>query len=979
MKRKLFFLFILILICSTVFANAFFNSELKVLSTKYFDIIYPEESKEAAKLLYENADNYYEILSQKYKLEQVYRFPVTLIPSYDSFNAYFSTYGYNRIVMFDTRCNDEMLVYKDDFLKVFYHELTHAINYNIRNKFWYGFRKVFGDNSIGASFVANTAMAEGTAVLEESSTGEGRLNSEYANHIFKQSLIENVKINYSDIPGVRDVYPSDLQYKFGSKFYQWVHDKYGEEKFTEFWHRCVNVKNLTYTRAFKKAFGVSIKKAWKEFIEEQNFAQVNSEPWQEEEVDLVFNEKYVSRYSDLIKVKDGFIFYDKYKNDILYTELLQNSQMQFSKPKKLLSFSSVENISVSSDYKYLAIDYYDKNKTLPKLKTKIYDLETKKLFSVSEEGISDSVILSWEGNHYLATVKVVSQFISTKIYKIEKDEKGNIKNINFVNEFDKEFGKNKFSLCDGGNGNLLFLYKDGLDFSIKLYNIKTKKQKEIKMLSEDTVLQDISCFDNKIYFSYTQKGTMPRLGIIDLNNFDENNSIEEKLQAKFLTKDFSGGFYNPIILNEDKIIYIASFFNHQRILQSDLSKLSFENVELNVIDVTNNQSNDIQNYISESNLNIKDLEKKYNPFNFLFVATIIPSLYFPTYKFSEQEDSLEIASETGIGFTLSTLSPYDSYSLDFSLGYIPQSGSGSANFKIYGNAPTDLWSYSLSSSLEFDKFGFKQTYNELSGSYILSGYNSSYLGFGNSASIFYGRQFSVAEEYLSFIENFTTPFYSSTKYDMTDRLLVYNQSRIGVGISRKEGINIFETFETNLFLNVDIFYNYNDSNKDKNLFCNFYPSVKLKVPRLLPIPSTTVGCFGLPTEFNFAVLPTSKKLINFSTNIKLIDIEIQKSISWFSVLYLNRFFIDVDYNGKILTIENDNNSSYEFTKHFYDLIYGNFNYCDELKLGFSLESRIGLGNLPVVPIILKYNFVYRFFPEKNQRYFDYGFSITSRL
>ena len=247
-----------------------------------------------------------------------------------------------------------------------------------------------------------------------------------------------------------------------------------------------------------------------------------------EEVDLVFNEKYVSRYSDLIKVKDGFVFYDKYKNDILYTELLQNSQMQFSKPKKLLSFSSVENISVSSDYKYLAIDYYDKNKTLPKLKTKIYDLETKKLFSVSEEGISDSVILSWEGNHYLATVKVVSQFISTKIYKIEKDEEGNIKNINFVNEFDKEFGKNKFSLSDGGNGNLLFLYKDGLDFSIKLYNINTKKQKEIKMLSEDTVLQDISCFDNKIYFSYTQKGTMPRLGIIDLNNFDVNNSKERE-------------------------------------------------------------------------------------------------------------------------------------------------------------------------------------------------------------------------------------------------------------------------------------------------------------------------------------------------------------------------------------------------------------------------------------------------------------------
>lgn len=979
MKRFFLFCCLFFTFQINIFSNAFFDSELKVLRTKYFDIIYPEESKESAKLLYENADNYYETLSKKYKLEQEYRFPVTLIPTYDSFNAYFSTYGYNRIVMFDTRCNDEMLVYKDDFLKVFYHELTHAINYNIRNKFWYGFRKIFGDNSLGASFVANTAMAEGTAVLEESSTGEGRLNSEYANHIFKQSLIENVKMNYSDIPSVRDVYPSDLQYKFGSKFYQWVHDKYGEEKFTEFWHRCVNIKNLTYTGAFKKTFGVSIKKAWKEFIQEQKIPEVTSETWTEDEIDLVFNENYFGRYSDLVKVKDGFIFYDKYKNDILYTKFLNNSKNEFSKPKKILNFSSVENISVSSDYKYLAIDYYDKNKTLPKLKTKIYDLETKKLFSFDEEGISDSVILVNDDKYYLATVKVVSQFVSTKLYQLVKDEKGNIKNINFIKEFDKEFGKNKFSLCDGGNGNLLFLYKDGLDFFIKSYNVKTEIEKQIIMPSSDTVLQNISCFDNKIYFSYTQKGTMPRVGIIDLSNINFNNSDEQILQARFLTQDFSGGFFNPIELSENKLIYIASFFNHQRILQSDLSKLSFEENKLQVIDVTKNQTENKNDFIEETKLDISKLEKKYNPFDFLFRATIVPSIYFPTYKTSAQEDSLEVSSEAGIGVVFSTLSPYDSYSIDFSLGYIPQSGSGSTTFKIYGSAPTDLWSYSLSSSLEFDKFGFKQTYNELSGSYILSGHNSSYLGFGNSASIFYGRQFSIADEYYDFLETFSKPFYKSTKYDMTDRFLVYNHARVGIGINRKEGINIFETFETNLFLNFYVFYNLNYSTDVKKLFANFYPSLKLKLPRLLPVPSTTVGCFGLPTEINISVLPTSSKLLTFSGNIKLLDVEIQKSISWFSVLYFNRFFVDVDYNGKILPLEDEKNSSFKITKHLSDLINGSFYYHDELKLSLALESRIGLGNLPVVPIILKYNFVYRIFPEKAQRQFDYGFSITSRL
>ena len=977
MKRLIVFFNLVLLLQINIFANAFFNSELKVLSTKYFDIIYPEESKVSAQLLYENADSYYEILSKKYKLEQEYRFPVTLIPNYDMFNAYFSTYGYNRIVMFDTRCNDEMLVFKDDFLKVFYHELTHAINFNIRNKFWYGFRKIFGDNSLGGTFVANTAIVEGTAVIEESSTGEGRLNSEFANHIFKQSLIENQKVNYGDIPGVRDVYPSDLNYKFGSKFYKWVYDKYGSEKYTEFWNRCANVKKLTYTGAFKKVYGISVKTAWKEFIKDENIYELNPQTWKEDEIDLVFNENYFGRYSDLIKVKDGFIFYDKYKNDILFSKISEKSKTEFVKPKKLLNFSSVENISVSSDYKYLAIDYYDYNKTLPKLKTKIYDLENEKLFSVDEEGISDSVILSYDDKHYFVTVKVVSQFVSTKIYQIIKDKNGKIISLNFIKEFDKAFGKNKFSLCDAGNGNLIYLYKDGLDFSIKIYNVETEKEKQILMPSEDTIVQDISFFENKIYFSYTQKGTMPRIGFVDLSNFDFNNSDEQILPSGFLSKDFSGGFLNPIILNKNKIIYVASFFNHQRILQSDLSKLSFEKLDLQIIENTNNQEQDSS--IAEVDPEIFKLEKKYNPFDFLFRATIIPNIYFPTYKVSNHEDSIEIASEVGIGVTLSTLSPFDSYSFDFSLGYIPQSGSASTSFKIYGNAPTDLWSYSFGTSLEFDKFGFKQTYNEISGSYILSGINSSFLGFGNSASIFYGRQFSVAGEYNNLIDNFAKPFYESTEYDKTDRFIIYNQARIGVGINRKEGINIFETFETNLFLNLDIFYNYNDTNKDKNLFCNFYPSVKLKLPRLLPLPSTTIGSFGLPTEVNLSILPTSSKIVSFSGNVKLLDLEIQKSISWFSVLYLNRFFIDVDYHGNIFAIENENNSSYKVTEHFYNLIYGNFDYHDELKFALALESRIGLGNFSVIPIILKYNFVYRFFPEKNQRQFDYGFSITSRL
>ena len=94
------------------------------------------------------------------------------------------------------------------------------------------------------------------------------MNNEYAMQIVKQAKIEGVFPKYAEIQGARDIYPStNASYIFGGMFCKWLQEKYGMEKYSEFWYRCVNFKSLTYIGCFKKVYGISIKTAWKEFYD----------------------------------------------------------------------------------------------------------------------------------------------------------------------------------------------------------------------------------------------------------------------------------------------------------------------------------------------------------------------------------------------------------------------------------------------------------------------------------------------------------------------------------------------------------------------------------------------------------------------------------------------------------------------------------------------------------------------------------------
>ena len=254
------------------------EKKLRVAKTQWFDIIYPARCEQSAAILYEKADAVYEEVTAQYGLLPSFRMPVVITPAVQQFNAFWTSVPYNHIAIYDTgdSGSGELAVFSETLLSTFRHELTHAVTYNMKNGFWRGVGKVFGDCVAPGMFSVTTGMAEGATVTSESAAGEGRLNDEYAKHYVKQAKIEDKFPSYHDVSGSADIQPGGAPYYFNGAFHQWLQDEYGMESYAEFWYRVVNGKNFTVSGAFKKAYKMKLKEARQEF--EEAYAVPDVEP-----------------------------------------------------------------------------------------------------------------------------------------------------------------------------------------------------------------------------------------------------------------------------------------------------------------------------------------------------------------------------------------------------------------------------------------------------------------------------------------------------------------------------------------------------------------------------------------------------------------------------------------------------------------------------------------------------------------------------
>ena len=316
----------------------------------------------------------------------------------------------------------------------------------------------------------------------------------------------------------------------------------------------------------------------------------------------------------------------------------------------------------------------------------IVDLETNQRFYIPETGILYGIVVTDGDKDFFVGLKTYSQFSSFKIYELHKNKSGKICDAVLVDSVKNKFNDVFFNLTDDGKGNFVFIHKQGLNAYISFYNINKKQLKQIPLSEIDEERIEIADFsvvpadskestdsseDTQLVFSWAKKGTMPRLGIANVN--------ETTTEIKFYSQDISGGIFNPVKIDDEKIVYLGSFFEGKNIFVADITNEQFEKnvVQNKVVDLQNQNQDEIQ----KVDVAVLKDAKDFSLWNYHKKGVIVPLGLVNTYSVNEKKDSLDSLGSV-LGITYFTSTPWMNPFVIASAGYNIFTNSWMLNAKV---------------------------------------------------------------------------------------------------------------------------------------------------------------------------------------------------------------------------------------------------------------------------------------------------------
>ena len=918
-KKFLLFVILLTLVFSAGYTQtSLYKSpkKLYVITTKYFNIIFPQESTESANLLAQKADDMYLEICEKLDSSPYFRMPVVITPEKDSLNAYYTSFPYNRIVLYDTLPTTSALaVFSETLENVFYHELVHAVSLQKKNSFFKFLSKVFGD-SVSTSQVVTlpTSFIEGVTVSFESAKNEGRLNDSYATHIITQAKLENKFPTWKEATGARDIYPTgSLPYIFGGAFHYYIQNRFGMEKYVEFWEKA-NASVLSEALIFKKVYGYKLSEIWSDFENSISVPKINDV----NSVSIDKSKKNIGRYFYLCSDDKNFYWYDKSKSSIFYSSFENfNSEKNFYQTKKLVHLDgSLTSMSLSSDSKYLVISQVDANSE--KNFVRLFNLETKHFENPKYKNLRESCVVKLQdGIEYLAGIKTDS----SKNYFIFYDL------VTGQEKFCKEFDLHTqvFYPVDGKNGIVAYLKKEKMNWSIEVYNPILEKTFQFDLpkelifnsltptFTENSVRLNFSCA-NKI-----TDGTLPRLGFIEFssNEIFENlcqNKTDFSYSVTFQKDDISGGIYFPFVI-DNKVFCASKYFNFDKLQQFSLSDIETETFVFNQVQNQNEFENQIENKTKAEVILPKENlfeTKNYRGINYLTKGFFVPASIMSVDRLS----TTKLNSLSDIGFTYITGEPTEQWI--YILSSFVNLSTEEAGYFI------EVENFTFPVSLTFDTD-------------FTSSWNLSKWKINNLLTASYNLYLGSSTRYFNFLNQtgFNLNFKSNLDYQLNDYFQIMYTDYFNDGLGSVSN-NLFG-YQLGVGFDFDLQWTKNiDEYKNINLFSyllNLY----------FPILGTSQDLnfiFNLPTKLKLVFFPTNEEFCNFSTETTLFGIEIQKSIS-FLPMYLSRFLINAGYDSVYPTISTVDSRHQVFTKlkMIFSPIYGSLSKI-QLNLGLDIYYQI---------------------------------------
>ena len=595
--------------------------ETKVVETRHFKIIYDERTENAAKEIYSFAENAYTSLVHFFKEDPFLFIPVYIEPEEKVYNAYYTSFPYNRIVIYDAPVHHTLDNTENTLYMTFLHELTHAFTFSIKSGFGDFMTQIFGDwANISVNLHMLLFMQEGISVFTESMDGGGRLNDPFFYTPLIQAKIEGKDISYMDASGGRDIMPGgNMWYVYGGAFNKWMAQRYGERDLASFYTK-ISKNLLSFPQnGYSSVFSNKLWSDWNRFLDDMETPQEYSYP-------TIMTEESRS-YSDLVIFDSEVYALSSSKEALIKLG---------GKEERILSFySALPDLSISREGEFL-LPYVNGKESY----VSIYNREGERC--AKYDGYYDGA--------FLGTNLVLTSTVDRITYLTIMDEKSqkvmDLGRDVTIHEFTSNDDGVFFLLSRKGEEKIAYLDRD-----CNLYLLDT---------DPDIVFSSLSASSSSlISFSYLERnkeGGLPKYG-----------EIESDTMTMYLSpSEYTGGVNYPVRF-EDTVYFVSQFFDHSAISREDYEKLEMGEkgkVGLGIYERLEEEYDSVS---------FDGLSLSYNPLSTMKKGALIP-LCLPLSSFYDPSPLL--------GVTWMTEDATETYSLLLSGGYGIESDSFSFGASI---------------------------------------------------------------------------------------------------------------------------------------------------------------------------------------------------------------------------------------------------------------------------------------------------------
>lgn len=998
---------------------------MKVVQTQYFDVIFCDESLHTANLVIHNADFLYEQAYETVKPNKKIRMPIIISPDSDELLITYSPNPYNRIVIFEGVPTIENALFENTVLSLLFQEIAKAVQYSVSSKFTQVIKKIIPTDMFQPVPFINLpfSFAEGFSLVEGSNDGQGLLNDKFTLQQLVLAKSQNKFPNWSQIAvKKKSKTANDFSSCVGAAFIAFLQQRWGMEKFLEFWNECGKL-HLYFTEGiFFKVYNVSLSSAWDDFYESiplpKDFELMEE---LEKNSSKVMHNDTEGSIKNILSTPYGIVWYDDIRHEV---DILDPSED--IKIRQLLFLASdVNRISVSPDGRFLVVSYTQiKNRSQFKSDVSwIYDIKERAFLKESYDLREGTIVQLKNGLHVIAGINVKNNVPSIEVHtipslykKLKIDEA--LSNYELIEDYDdsktqllyeRTFDYDTIPSCPVfvENDLLFCVIHQSLEDYILTVELSSEKESVFQLYDENSKLLKIRELHNllddgkskKYSFAFIPNDEIgfTRLGFFQI---DENN-LPSKVYLQ--TTDIFGGVNYPVLYN-DELYYSAN-----KIEYNELKKIPFEVFEFTEGKV---QESSVQLHYFASETWGYGNYQYYNPLKYWFQGLFIPML--PVRQIS-MSDGPKMWPGLGLTYITNT-DPLLNTDMIFSAAF----GFANIDFEYFTNPNSDTLKKMIEGMDDFSKnwaFSFfvenTSTPVDISlGSIFtfdpsLGTYNGELL-LTTAWQIPLGMTFRKLNMDLQSKLVASTDYFDKNKIEEFPNLSNWPkiedsyktfllQSTVTYSNVHQYGVSSFEkrglTFSTSLsaLWDLDKTLKLLEENKQQNelkndltnqainSFSNFIYTVEqftfgfslgIEIPRLTPLNMYQGLVLSVPATLSLDVFKEIGTALKFSSEILLFGMEINQGVPILN-LFFSRVGLKFGYTGSFLydtqkTALPNMFDIESFRKNFTESIYADY-------ISFSLD-------LDFVPIIGRltetmFNTHFDFHIYLHQQLFKFQFTI----